>query len=330
MADPRPRQLLNELTKRYPAAWSMYETFLNGRQELGDWPEWCYVPVAAAYAIVSGVEPQVRLDKIGDVACLAAVASWRLTQGIYRFDPTLYDALISTPLNGDLPCSLLHRLPEWGLYIETPGFQYRGREVHGFFAHLESDARTKHEELRLVLDMDGLPELIPLHLGPGSLDDAIARAADYTARNLNLPKQDVLNAWEPLPAAATHLVSLLLYLCIDEPEISGNGTMRPRYPVPKKTKRGQRLFAAEKAMKWDVGVRMGAALRQAQAQAAAAARTGDTQNDRASPRAHIRRAHWHTYHAGVGRKEARLRWLPPIPVNLVGDVELPAVIHPVN
>jgi Type IV secretion-system coupling protein DNA-binding domain len=44
----------------------------------------------------------------------------------------------------------------------------------------------------------------------------------------------------------------------------------------------------------------------------------------ASPRAHVRRAHWHTFTRGVGRAERFIKWLPPISVN-VGDEDLPAI-----
>jgi len=47
------------------------------------------------------------------------------------------------------------------------------------------------------------------------------------------------------------------------------------------------------------------------------------------PRAHIRRAHWHTYLVGAGRSERRLKWLPPIPVNVDDPESLPAVIRQV-
>src|SRR5690606_8718894 len=41
------------------------------------------------------------------------LAAWRMTQGIYRIDPALYDALITTDLAGDIPANVLMRLPEW-------------------------------------------------------------------------------------------------------------------------------------------------------------------------------------------------------------------------
>ena len=51
---------------------------------------------------------------------------------------------------------------------------------------------------------------------------------------------------------------------------------------------------------------------------------------RQAPRAHIRRAHWHTYWVGEGSRidpskaQVRVRWLPPIPVGLP-DALIPTI-----
>ena len=37
------------------------------------------------------------------------LAAWRMGQGIYRVDPALYDALVTTELSGDLPTNVLLR-----------------------------------------------------------------------------------------------------------------------------------------------------------------------------------------------------------------------------
>ena len=78
---------------------------------------------------------------------------------------------------------------------------------------------------------------------------------------------------------------------------------------------------------WDVGVRLGAALRRAYQ----AAQTGGT-DTHAGPRAHIRRAHWHGFWSGPREGERRfdLRWLPPIPVNVEDVGELPFTVRPVR
>ena len=51
---------------------------------------------------------------------IGAFLPWRVTQGIYRFDPTTFDALWKTPVTGDIPTEVLFYLPEWCAYIPTP------------------------------------------------------------------------------------------------------------------------------------------------------------------------------------------------------------------
>jgi hypothetical protein len=90
-----------------------------------------------------------------------------------------------------------------------------------------------------------------------------------------------------------------------------------------KTKKGLRLFPPERPTPWEVGYRLGAALRRGMAEQEPAA---SPSGSHAGPRPHIRRAHWHSYWVGQkSEPEARsvvLKWLPPIPVNVqdVGDV----------
>lgn len=124
------------------------------------------------------------------------------------------------------------------------------------------------------------------------------------------------------------ILSCLLYLCADDAEIDGNG--RPGNPTPVRTRRhGVRMFPADGPKAWDVGVRIGAALRSAGLHANGPEGANPGTAGRSSPRPHIRRAHWHTFLAGQGRCERRIRWLPPIPVNVANTDYLPTVIRPV-
>lgn len=333
MADiPRPRLHLIAAARHYPGAWRAYDQFRAGRGvDLPAWPDWCYAPLAVAYAIVSGGgDNRVPPRMIGDVARLGAMAAWRVTQGIYRFDPALYAALIDTPVGGDIPDDVLYRLPEWCVYVETPGMTWLDAPLHGFWAHLEWDAGTGRTELRLLLDGEADLTPIPIHIGRWPLSEAVARALDVSrvhAAGLGIPIPGEARAI--LTETAAPLVSLLLYLCADDAEI-GDGTTRPANPEPKRTKQGWRMFAAEKPSTWDVGSRIGAALRRAYH----AAETGQVESDpvtgHARPRAHIRRAHWHTFLAGHGRSERRLKWLPPIPVNVEDVDALPATVRSVK
>src|SRR6185369_17498093 len=102
----RPRAHLAAAGKLYPEAWKTADAFRadRGCDGLPDWPDWCYLPLAGWYAIVSGgCTNRIPSHLIGDVGRLAALGTWRATQGIYRFDPALYHAIVETPVDGDLP-----------------------------------------------------------------------------------------------------------------------------------------------------------------------------------------------------------------------------------
>jgi hypothetical protein len=165
----RLRTILDAFSLLYPEAWRQVDDLRARRKELGDWPDWCFLPLAGAYAIVSKGTTLQSIDQARHVGILGALAAWRVTQGIYRFDPTVFDALWDTPVTGDIPTEVLFHLPEWCVYIPTPDRRWRGDPLHGFFAHLEHDANDRRTELRFVLDItrsqgDDL-EVLPLHLG---------------------------------------------------------------------------------------------------------------------------------------------------------------------
>jgi hypothetical protein len=116
----------------YPKAWRQADQLRadRGKSGLPTWPSWCYLPMAAWYAIVSGGKGRLGLDRIGDVGRLAALGSWRGTQGVYRFDQDLYEAVRATPIECDLPAEILYRLPEWCVYVETPGTGDGRLQIH--------------------------------------------------------------------------------------------------------------------------------------------------------------------------------------------------------
>src|SRR5690625_3551837 len=116
--------------------------------------------------------------EVGNVTNLGALASMRVTQGIYRYHPDVFEAVWDTPVKGELPIDILHRLPEWCVYIETPGKRALGAELHGFFAHLEYDTNHGNTELRLLLDTEGSLTPIALHLVPGGIQASLQAFVD--------------------------------------------------------------------------------------------------------------------------------------------------------
>ncbi len=161
----RPVNHLNAAGKMYPAAWKQVEIFRTGRGvDLPDWPQWCFLPMAAWFAIVSE-GGNMPLNRVPDVGLLAAIGTWRYSQGIYRFDDSVYEALRDTVPSGDMPVDVLYRLPEWCVYIETPGADWLGTTLYGFWVHLEFDINRQKPELRLLLDTEHSLLPIPLHMG---------------------------------------------------------------------------------------------------------------------------------------------------------------------
>jgi hypothetical protein len=153
------------------------------------WPREVYLPAEAAVPIV--VQSRIRADRrepdilamTREALELCGLSAWRVTQGIYRYDPDVYAALVETDLSGPLPAEVLRRLPEWCVYIETPGMEaplVGGVRVGvaGIYAWLDWQAADDTWMLQLGIDTDD-PALqvatIPL---VGTLDDAIARVVD--------------------------------------------------------------------------------------------------------------------------------------------------------
>jgi hypothetical protein len=162
----RPSNHVAKMGRHIPGIWQRIDRIRSQKHQLGnDWPPWCFFPVSMAEDLL---DPSGRYtsgpDALGlcmTAARVTTLAAWRTTQGVYRFDPTIFEAVWETPLTGDLPVDLLFHSPEWCCYIETPGREspiWFG-PLHGFFAWLNYSADTEEKELFIVLDCDSL--LIP-------------------------------------------------------------------------------------------------------------------------------------------------------------------------
>ena len=354
----RPVTHLRQVAQHYPGIWQQLDRLRAARGKgLPPWPDWCFLPLAGTVAALTQGAPQPDLRPLGlQIGCVGALAAWRATQGIYRFDPTVFAAVWDTPIAGDLPTALLSHLPEWCCYVPVDPPRPLWQEdlvLHGFFVHLEWDANTHRTELRCVLDTETAegPWLFPMALHvqeAGGLVGALQRSfevgGDHLAHLGEVEHATVV--WQQSAATAamaapffTPLVSLTLYLCAqaaDLQEAQGQAR-RPTRPQPTKTKHGPRLFPPAQPTTWTVAYRLGAALRRAQQAAqerqAATEESAADESPRQPPRAHIRRAHWHTYWVGEGSRkdpskaQVRVRWLPPIPVGL--PEELIPTIRPV-
>src|SRR5579872_2800043 len=235
-ATHRAREILTTVSHAFPTAWRQVDSLRSSRGKgLPQWPEWCFLPTRYTHAIAAGgTGRRLPYEQSHYSSMLGALAAWRVSQGIYQFDRTLYDALTHTPLNRDLPHEPLMRLPEWGIYIETydliwpiPGEE---RRIHGAWAYLDWDEQIGHTpdcELRLVLDAARTPReaLDPMHgcipiplIGSGTIAESLDRVLTFgieraRARGIEPPKE--LKDATFVARILWPIVSLLLYICTE-------------------------------------------------------------------------------------------------------------------
>ena len=321
----RVKNHLIATTRSYPNLSKHVDMFRQSRGvDLPKWHDYCFLPMAAWYSIISNTKyggMPLSVTAMKDLQMLAACGTWRYTQGIYQFDPDIYNAVIDSKINGALPSTVLVRLPEWCLYVETPDLQVSDQKCYGFFVWLEHDMNKFHTELRILVDGEKEIVSVPLHLGDWDLKTAVEKYIDesgfqgakigheisYTADDISAISADIMP-----------IVSLILYICSDEPDLSNleKPSENPSQPQPKKTKKGWRLFPADNPKIWSVGLNDGETLRKQ-------VKEWQTNTGR-TVKPHVRRGHYHTYwigKRGSDEQKAISKWIMPTIVGAKDDDE---------
>lgn len=324
-----PASFLKWLNRMWPDAWRQLRIWFSDYRTVCPVPAWCTMPVFFPMTAYLQNHDMVQLQaNKGWLICVASMYLWRLSKGVYRFAPELFEALTQQPLEGDLQNDLFHRLPEWAVYIETPGLYFDGAPMSGFIAHLDYNLESQATDLQfLIFQPDKTqPRPIALPLGEGNVQDAIDRLAAYDAAHLapnvraaaKVPSEQVKREF-------SSMLQLLIYLCCDNRDL----------PPIRHPRERMRLSGAVDAPKeprvWEVGERVAAAIRQYDPNKPAASQSRGTH---ASPRPHIRRAHYHTFLTGpkTGERGRVIHWIPPLPVGVKWDEDkqMPIVIHPID
>lgn len=225
-------------------------------------------------------------------------AQWRQTRGIYRFDPGLEEALGNSQESDPFPASHLRRLPEPCVFLTSEmGGLFAGAFSADVFVMVESKANTIS---MCAFDMDASNILEG------------GRSFGHRFHDDDALLGDAYGDWSATKAATW--LPRLLYLCTVDPDI---GPPRER----KRSKKTRNLLLPRT---FDVGLRIGASLRQARKEAEES-RQAATGAERHRPIAHVRRAHWHSYWVGSEALENRrleLRWVPPTLVNAKSSDEI--------
>lgn len=314
-----------------PGCWEQLVRFREskGQPPLLDWPTWCYLPLAAGFAVASGGAPlpslslAARREAAGLASQLVSLAAWRVSKGIWDFDPDLYRHLWDTPLEGELPIDALYRLPEWCPYLCLRDAELGGVPVAGVFVWLEHDVNEHRPELRLLFDADQGPLPGVLHLDKPTLEECLQEARYEALRQTDAAGEDVtaiaptlLAAERALSPLVGRVLSLVLYLCSADPDLTRR--------LPPRPGTGRKLSPAPQQQPtiWPVGLRIGAALREYER---SQSEPGEPTGRHVRP--HMRKAHWHHYWAGSGHSDLVLRWIAPV---AVGAGDAAAVVRPVR
>lgn len=329
-----PERELSAFGRAFPGVWNLVDIQrIQGAKARDTWPSWCYLPYERAHDVMSKFAPRLPSEfsrtitspiaQISEARRILAyelclLSAWRHTKGIYRFNPALYDKVIDTPLDSELPCELLLRLPEWAVTIETPGLL-----LHDTIkSHVMLTVTLRASEPIVLINCNLFSPII-LPLTRQSVAAALAHAHASGA---------IRAVIEPFVRRA---LTLAIFLCCEEPDLSG-GTDRRSLGVTK-TRHGNRFFPPGQVQTWDVGSRIGAALRAAEKEwedAEAAAGPGEEGAEarrRARPRPHFRSAHDRRVWVGSGdNARAVWRWFPVQLVNANTSSALIETIRPVK
>lgn len=326
-----PESLIAKWDAMNPGLWSDLDLIRQSKESGPGWAKECTIPMGAAAAALVN-----RGENINTAERLSAEATacylWQMSKIVYQLDATTAETFRAQALSMDedkeLPADYLLHLPYPCIYIDT-GI-YNG--FVGFFAWIEWDISHKRYELRASWKFQGDNGTWPfmLHILPGkTLGECVEDTFSSAMQNANrmpgelieVPKQVHKEAFEHSLFAA----QVILYLN------SIDADVYRITPTPKK--RGKKKAGGKAANKqqptiYELGMRIGAALRMASRQPATAASAGT-----GSPkRPHARRGHWHHYWTGPrdGDRTLLLKWIPPTFIHPEAGRKDNVVVFPVK
>jgi len=307
--EENPVSHLNNFCRKYPKMFkTIYRKVIPNMKAITNWPNYCYLPTLICDLILEAHEESMGIVRSGsDAEILGALSPWFYTQGIYKFIPEVYDEIISTKCRGNIPVDAVKRLPQHSIYIETP----KHSAMYGFFTHLDFNETLDKSQLRFLLNTPNGLIPIALNLGSWTIFEALK---DYTIDATNSTDKQYNNVIDnyidkELVPISEQCLSLVLYLCCEEPDIETINDELPTRAKSTKTKKGFVLHPPKKPNIWHVGKNISEQIKL----------INDYQNGiHKSPIAHIRKAHWHGVRTGKRGSLAEkidYKWWPATLIN---------------
>lgn len=331
-----PLAILKEITRVMPKVWQIIDVSRPIGVQNSGCPDRCFAPIETATAASIFCQESAAGKKGADIdipqpRLTLALAQWRKDKEVFVIDPDLAAVLYAQD-DMDIPAAAFDYLPYSCFYVESPGLDVYLTGIHGFFFYLGWDTKEQKVLLSFVfLGESGGCYPFDLPLDGESLDVCFDAAVKKRAQSGNAHLATVARQEQKQRDAVISLLrcalQVVLYLCASNAEIVPD----PEQKTVTKHSRTVKDRYAE-IRKWDVGMRVGASLREQSRRAAdedAPARTGSHQQKRP----HMRRGHWHHFWTGSksepDKRKLVLKWLSPIFVGAV-DAETPVVMHKVK
>ena len=212
-----PSRLHNDLTREYKGLWDQVKDFITARgQGVPDWPEWCYMPMAGAYAIVGG-GGAVPKWKRPDISKVAAIAAWRPTRTVVEISSDRLRSLWEGEKPEEVSAADLSSLPVWGPYVDLQ--DVGAAPAEGGILHLEHDANDGHAEFRGLLineDLSTTPALLDLGTDPEEGARSVVEEAVRVAHSAKEQAPVEPGATKAMFELASPLLSIALYLASEE------------------------------------------------------------------------------------------------------------------
>ena len=334
---------------------------------------WCYIPIGA-YASETQIEvdkytgdkAEYRYKLFKTNQLRSAVVPWHAGgKGIYRFDPAFFEEVLNTDIETIAAESVL-RLPEWSCYVPFPRtLMVNDVPAFGVFVYADKDFRDTIPELRLTFIMGwDQNEDLKEHQGECPFLDLalyIHLQSDeesniYSSINLVSGDEEQNRAAQGLLKAAMlmfhfddedqsrqalrHLLqigaSIAMVLCannIDIKPLNAEAASQVKRTGTHTNTPDDRL-SPESPRKWEVGERLGSAIRAWKTETVAQSSEDPLGSVKTSTqkRPHLRRAHFHSFWIGPRKSDKRekiLHWIPPTFINDSGE-DMPIIIHPVK
>ena len=332
-----PLQSLKRISREFPGIFSMIDSVVLDESDQNMMNQWdhrtVYAPIGLAKAAVENIGgPFVGMSHPLDLALVAALAGWRRAKTIYDFSPVLSEELVKSAQSQGMtmPVSAL-ALPYWSIYIRP---NLKTWDIDGFFVYYDEDVNEESgehtRELRFTpIDKEGNARptlyLIQGNKDEMSIKDCLGNSFSVLnqvdiPRNLRamgvkpaFPVDADHQTMAALGELAAQLVSFVLYLSA----VNADMKRDERSPF-KRTKNIQDI--AREVEHIHVGDEVAVRIREMNSRQPVSEPGESLGGHHRSPVMHVRRAHWHTFHVGEGRKGTKVKWLAPMIINAAGDM----------